>query len=105
MVSIEVKDGATMTHYFGISISQLTFLLSADRTVQDKTGLSGKYDISLRKPLPSTEPSGGQQQPAPMPQAEESSFSLAEQIGLKLEPAKGLVDTLVIDHIERPSAN
>ena len=34
-----------------------------------------------------------------------SAGSIAEQLGLKLEPAKGQVETLVIDHIEQPSPN
>jgi len=34
-----------------------------------------------------------------------SIFAALDQLGLKLEPAKGLVDVLVIDHIERPTAN
>jgi bla regulator protein blaR1 len=105
MLSMEIKDGEVTTHFFGISIGQLTHSLSADWTVQDKTGLTGKYDITLQKPLPSSVPPGGQQQQAPAPDLEVSPFSLAQQIGLKLEPAKGQVETLVIDHIERPSEN
>jgi hypothetical protein len=31
--------------------------------------------------------------------------AIQEQLGLKLEPTKGPVGTIVIDHIERPSAN
>ena len=34
-----------------------------------------------------------------------SAASIADQLGLKLEPSKGQVETLVIDHVERPSAN
>jgi len=35
-----------------------------------------------------------------------SIFSaIQEQLGLKLESAKGPVDVLIIDHVERPSAN
>ena len=31
--------------------------------------------------------------------------ALQEQLGLKLESQKGPVDTIVIDHVERPSEN
>jgi uncharacterized protein (TIGR03435 family) len=37
------------------------------------------------------------------PTPDRQRFSLAEQLGLKLEPGKGQVETLVIDHVERPS--
>jgi uncharacterized protein (TIGR03435 family) len=32
-------------------------------------------------------------------------FSMAESIGLKLESTKASVETLVVDHIEKPSDN
>ena len=86
-------------------MGQLTKSLKADRKVQDGTGLTGKYDIMLQEPVPSALPPDGQQQQAPPPEPEVSPFSLAQRIGLKLEPSRGQVETLVIDHIERPSQN
>jgi len=69
--------------------------------VVDKTGLTGFYDLTLPdlKRL-SMAPS------ATSPEADESIFTvLPEVLGLRLESAKGQVDTLVIDHVERPSEN
>jgi uncharacterized protein (TIGR03435 family) len=63
------------------------------RTVVDKTGLTGKYDFDLSLDL--SDPSGV---PSLFP-------ALQEQLGLKLVPTKGPVQTLVIDHVERPSEN
>ncbi len=101
LLSVGREDGEIIVHFFGISIGQLAHSLSADRTVQNNTGLTGKFDVTLRKPLPSSTFPGG----APAPDLEVSPFSLAQQIGLKLVPAEGQVETLVIDHIERPSEN
>jgi uncharacterized protein (TIGR03435 family) len=76
---------------------------ASGRRVVDKTGLTGKYDISLR-----WLPDNG---PAPMLNGEPDTSlpniftAVEEQLGLKLQPAKGLEDTLVIDHIEPPSEN
>jgi uncharacterized protein (TIGR03435 family) len=83
----------------GIGIDTLTFSLSneVERLVVDKTGLTGKYDIVLQWT------SDDQQGSA---DAGPSIFTaLEEQIGLKLVAAKGPVDTIVIEHIERPSGN
>jgi uncharacterized protein (TIGR03435 family) len=61
------------------------------------TGLTGRYDIKLKMPPQSA--ANGAQDPGP------SIFTVQEQLGLKLESAKGSVETLVIDHVERPTEN
>ena len=44
--------------------------------------------------------------PAADPAAPPQIFTaIQEQLGLKLESSKGPVEVLVIDHVERPSAN
>jgi uncharacterized protein (TIGR03435 family) len=79
--------------------NQLGYALN--RTVIDKTGLTGKYDLSLKwRPdnQPPSDNSSGDDLPGLF-------TAVQEQLGLKLEPSKGPVDTLVIDHIEMPSEN
>ena len=100
--------------FYAISMAILanTILASvADRPVVDKTGLTGYYDLALpssalRRPPPPPPPGASQPQDAPSPPLEdESIFAALEALGLRLEPAKGQVETLVIDRVERPSAN
>ena len=80
-----------------------SFLLSAfaGRTVQDDTGLTGHYDLSLAKPAPAGAPAASDGAPDAAP----SVFTVLAGLGLKLEPAKRDVETLVIDHVEKPTAN
>jgi uncharacterized protein (TIGR03435 family) len=94
----------------------LARVLSQDtsRVVIDKTGLTGHYDFTLhytpeRRFGP---PPGGDGGPPPEMKPPESDANgptlvtaLQEQLGLKLEPAKGPVDILTIDRIEKPSPN
>lgn len=100
-LSREEKDGEMTVHYYGISMTQLArFLLGdAGRPVQDRTRLTGNYDVTIVRPIPQ-----GAGTPEVKP-VELSAPEVAEQLGLKLEPAKGQVETLVIDHVERPSPN
>ncbi len=104
MLSMEPKDGWVLTHYFGISIGQLISIVmpAPGRTLQDETGLTGKYDMTIERPVPTA---NGTPAAAPAPGAELSAAEIANQLGLKLISAEGSVETLVIDHVERPSPN
>ena len=86
---------------YGVTLRTLTTLLSnrAGRLVVDKTNLTGLYDIHLDPPQPLLAADGASD-------LGPSIFTmLQEQLGLKLVSAKQPVETLVIDHIERPSEN
>jgi uncharacterized protein (TIGR03435 family) len=78
--------------------SNLTF--QVERNVIDKTGLTGRYDINLK--WTPAEQEGKTENSADAP---DLFTALQEQLGLKLEPSKGPVDTLVVDHVEMPTAN
>ena len=79
-----------------ISMPQLSARLSGylDRPVVDQTGLKGSYDFKYEY------------------STDESTFDVVscifasvQGIGLKLKAAKGPVETIIIDHVERPSEN
>ena len=79
--------------YYGISMSILTQTIlpgMAGRPVVDRTGLTGTYDLTL-----------------PDVRGDDESIftALPEALGLRLESAKGEVEVLVIDHVERPTEN
>lgn len=84
-----------------VTIASLTEYLTGElkRPIVDKTGLTGKYNFSLEWTPDNT--------PVDSPLAGGPSIftAIQEQLGLKLQPSKGPVDTLVIDHVEMPSAN
>ena len=67
----------------------------AGRPVEDHTGLNGNFDFQIEWAPEETADS-----------ADPSLFTvLKEQLGLKLRPAKGTIEILVIDQISHPSAN
>jgi uncharacterized protein (TIGR03435 family) len=99
----------------GAPISDLVGALSGQnlgRKIEDRTGLVGNYEIELKWSPETTQTQNfssvedGLRPPASAPDAGPSIFtSLQEQLGLKLEPQKGSVDVIVVDHVERPSPN
>jgi uncharacterized protein (TIGR03435 family) len=73
--------------------------LFTGRRVVDKTGLTGTYDIKFE----ATPSSRMNRDPEP---GDISVFdAVQQQLGLKLEAQKAMVDVLVVDHVEKPSGN
>jgi uncharacterized protein (TIGR03435 family) len=78
--------------------------LGLGRTLIDKTGLTGRYDVTIewaREPKPSVMPDT----PPSPPTGPTFVEALRDQLGLKLESSKALLRILVVDKVERPSEN
>jgi len=95
-----MKMGSTQLIAHDVGLSLLTSVLSHQlhRTVLDKTALRGKYDLVLN--WSTDDPSVSTESSAPI-----LFTALEEQMGLKLQPAKGEVETLIVDHVEQPREN
>jgi uncharacterized protein (TIGR03435 family) len=64
---------------------------SAGRLINDRTGLDGNFDWDLEW-APESDPNGP------------SIFTaLQEQLGLKLQPSRGPVEVVVVEHVEPPT--
>ena len=99
------------THRFGgrnVTMAMLaesmpfqTGLATLERPLIDETGLTGGFDFSIEWTPPEDmgQPGDVGSFGAPFREA------LKKQLGLRLEPHKGPVEVLVIDHVEQPSAN
>lgn len=97
-----------------LSMAQVAAALSnaLQRPVIDKTGMAGTFDVRLKWTQDQSTP--GFYAPGLAPSQSElpsdgpngSIFTaIQEQLGLKLESARGLVDVLVIDHLAPPTPN
>ncbi len=67
--------------------------------VVDKTGLTATYDVKFEA-TPAFRIDNN-----PDPHDVSISDAVTEQLGLKLQPEKDMVDVVVVDHVEPPSAN
>jgi uncharacterized protein (TIGR03435 family) len=92
--------------------SQISYAVG--RPVRDKTHLTGHFDFRLQW-LPLAGEDGGPASAGLPPGTDEATPSnagdasiftaLHEQLGLRLKAARAPVDVVVIDHVERPSAD
>lgn len=86
--------------------------LTLGRPVMDKTGYTGEFDLNLNyaddalaKSPVSAAPGDPGANRFPAEPDLSIVFAAMQHLGLKLEPAKGPVEVLVVDHAERPAAN
>jgi uncharacterized protein (TIGR03435 family) len=80
------------------------------RPIIDKTGLKGFYDITLQWTpefgVGLVKPGGPDTDPPPADASGPSIFTaIQEQLGLRLDSAKGPVDVLIIDSVQKPVEN
>lgn len=112
--AVKPKEGMAPGGYFtksgeftGTAIPLSSFVgnlaSNLQRNVIDKTGLTANYDIHL-KWTPDRAASAGPDSAQPDP-APPLFTALQEQLGLKLIPAKGPVQTWVVDHVDHPTEN
>ena len=112
LVTSRDSKGTYMSMY-GTSMASLASLLSNilsgigdhEGIVQDKTGLTGRYDFVVKFPPIEPRGQGAGQGATPADDPSLMAFTAAKALGLKLEKGEGQVETLVIDHMERPSEN
>jgi len=95
------EQGYRMLRFTNFSMQDLALMMLpyVDRPLVDQTELKGRYDFNLqytydesRAPTDGTAPPG-------------LFTAIQEQIGLKLEAVKAPAEVLVIEAVERPSAN
>jgi uncharacterized protein (TIGR03435 family) len=79
------------------SMPDLAWRLSGylEKPVIDRTGLAGSFDFDH------VESWAGEQKPDPV----SVILTAVQQLGLKLEPSRGPVETIVVEGLEKPSAN
>jgi uncharacterized protein (TIGR03435 family) len=81
-----------------------------EREVLNRTGLSGEYDFQLDFTPDAGPCRAAAESPGGAAASDPSGLpsiytALQQQLGLRLETSKGSVDFLVIDRVEKPSAN
>lgn len=98
----QTRAGQTTMTIKNLSMAEFALVMQffADRPIVDQTGLAGKWDFKWtwtaddsRVPPDATNPAPG------------LFTAIQEQLGLKLEAKKAPAEVLVVDHVERPSAN
>jgi uncharacterized protein (TIGR03435 family) len=100
---MKVKATFSPMDYFAFRLSQVM-----DRPVVDLTGLHGTYDFNLEytRELPTGFPQGGKVNGEEPDTLGPTVFAaVKQQLGLELKARKGPVEVIVIDHVEKPSAN
>lgn len=100
------RTDAGRTVFRNSGVSALAFTLSSlmGIPVEDRSGITGKFDFFLDPGRFVTAPPDAAPAPEPIvPGSSADRVRLAvEDLGLRLEPAKATIFTVVVEHVERP---
>jgi uncharacterized protein (TIGR03435 family) len=111
----DMRTSPGMASFSGVAAANIAGALTpyAGRPVIDRTGLTGSYDFTLKWSTQAGNPAlvglpgvaGPPNAPPPPadPDAPDIFTAVQEQLGLKLESARGPVPVVVVDRIEKPS--
>jgi uncharacterized protein (TIGR03435 family) len=92
----------------GVTLAMLAGLLerAVGRLVIDRTGLAGNWDFEVKYTPDRSQLPPGVEPPSSIDWNGPSLFTaLEEQLGLKLRPARGPVEVLVVDSVQQPTPN
>jgi uncharacterized protein (TIGR03435 family) len=95
---VRPEDRNYRYQFTNCTLTLLVNTLQADRPILDRTGLAGRYDITMFatpdfRLHDSSEP------------GDISPLDAVRKLGLKLEPKKDNIEVIVVDHLEKPSEN
>lgn len=102
------RDGMpAFVEYHGMSFDQISanLIQVLDRPVVNKTGIPGLFHFHVDFAPDGVIPKFAPAVPDDAPLGASFFTALEQQLGLKLEPAVGPGESLVIEHVERPSGN
>ncbi len=98
--SMSMSNGKLVGENVPMALIPVMFALELERPVEDKTSVGGNFDFELHWTAMGETDAGNGDESAP------SLFTaVQEQMGLKLQPGKGPVWVIVVDHAEMPSEN
>ena len=103
---VNISNGFGVLTVRGMPFSQITPYLAPylNRVVVDRTGLDGRYDIALK--WEPEQPGASPRTTEPRATDSPSIFTaIQEQLGLKLDSDRGMVEVLVIDTLAHPTPN
>ena len=95
-----MRNGPNFTEAVGFSHRIIADQATGNvqRIVVDKTGLTGLFEFSYKWTNDPQSANAGDD-------AVSFMTALQEQLGLRLEPARGPVEFLVVERVERPTPN
>lgn len=107
VIACGFQSGPGLFRLNGTTLAQFANGISnrVGRQVIDRTGLAGEWSAELKfqPPAGGPPPPPGVEPPPVDPNAPDLFTALQEQLGLKLESTKGMVNVFIVESIERPT--